>query len=197
MLIIKEDIIFRINSGDVKAFEQLYDTFYVYLRAVAMKYVYNSESAQEIVNDVFLNVWNNRESLIPPVNAYLVRSIQNRCLNHLRQQRTQEVPLSEVQEGLLSIREQQVMGESHPLAYLENKEFEEMIYGAVNTLPEKCRDIFVQYLYHNKTYDEIAHSNGITSSTVRVQIKIGLSKLRVLLGDYYPLFLLLFNFSEK
>ena len=70
MLIVKEDIISRINNGDAKAFEQLYTTFYVYLCAVATKYVYNSEAAREIVNDVFMNVWNHHSALIHPVNAY-------------------------------------------------------------------------------------------------------------------------------
>ena len=178
MLIVKEDIISRINNGDAKAFEQLYTTFYVYLCAVATKYVYNSEAAREIVNDVFMNV-------------------RNYCLNYLRDKRQQEVPLSDVQENLLSIQELQIDADPHPLAYLENKEFEEKIYRAVDSLPAKCRDIFVQYLYHNKTYEEIAITNHISSSTVRVQIKIGLAKLRELLGDLYPLFLLIFNFFEK
>ena len=185
MLIVKEDIISRINNGDAKAFEQLYTTFYVYLCAVATKYVYNSEAAREIVNDVFMNVWNHHSALIHPVNAYL------------RDKRQQEVPLSDVQENLLSIQELQIDADPHPLAYLENKEFEEKIYRAVDSLPAKCRDIFVQYLYHNKTYEEIAITNHISSSTVRVQIKIGLAKLRELLGDLYPLFLLIFNFFEK
>ena len=104
MLIVKEDIISRINNGDAKAFEQLYTTFYVYLCAVATKYVYNSEAAREIVNDVFMNVWNHHSALIHPVNAYLIRSVRNYCLNYLRDKRQQEVPLSDVQENLLSIR---------------------------------------------------------------------------------------------
>lgn len=194
---IREDIIIRINEGDIKAFEVLYSTCYVYLCAVATKYIFNAEVAREVVNDVFINVWNNRSTLTYPVWAYLIRAVQNRCLNHLRQQRLQTVPMSDVQEHLLDIQEQQIGKESHPLAYLENKEFEERIYSAVNQLPDKCRDIFVQYLYHNKTYDEIATCNHISPSTVRVQIKIGLSKLKDLLGDYYPLFLLIFNFPEK
>lgn len=197
MLIVKEDIISRINNGDAKAFEQLYTTFYVYLCAVATKYVYNSEAAREIVNDVFMNVWNHHSALIHPVNAYLIRSVRNYCLNYLRDKRQQEVPLSDVQESLLSIQELQIDADPHPLAYLENKEFEEKIYRAVDSLPAKCRDIFVQNLYHNKTYEEIAITNHISSSTVRVQIKIGLAKLRELLGDLYPLFLLIFNFFEK
>ncbi|RHJ95032.1 RNA polymerase sigma-70 factor [Parabacteroides bouchesdurhonensis] len=197
MFVVREDIIISINRGDAKAFEQLYSTYYVYLCAVATKYVYRTDAAQEIVNDVFLNVWNNHETLIHPVNAYLIRSVQNRCLNYLRQQRIQEVSLSEVQESLLNIRESQVEIESQPLAKLENKEFEEKIYVAVNKLPPKCRDIFTQYLYYDKSYDEIAKANNITTSTVRVQIKIGLSKLKELLEDIYPLFLLVFNFIQK
>ena len=194
---IREDIVTRINEGDIKAFELLYSTYYVYLCAVATKYIFNSEASREVVNDVFINVWNNRSTLIFPVQAYLIRAVQNRCLNHLRGQRLQMVPMSDVQEHLLTIQEQQISAESHPLAYLENKEFEEKIYRAVDSLPAKCRDIFVQYLYHNKTYEEIAITNHISSSTVRVQIKIGLAKLRELLGDLYPLFLLIFNFFEK
>lgn len=194
---IKEDIIARIKEGDIKAFEVLYSSCYVYLCAVATKYILNAEASREIVNDVFVNVWNNRSTLAYPVWAYLIRAVQNRCLNHLRGQRLQTISMSDVQEHLLTIQEQQIGEDSHPLAYLENKEFEERIYSAVHLLPEKCRDIFVQYLYHNKTYDEIAESNHISPSTVRVQIKIGLSKLKILLGDYYPLFLLVFNFLKN
>lgn len=194
---IREDIINRINEGDVKAFELLYTTYYVYLCAVATKYIFNSEVSREIVNDVFINVWNNRSTLVYPVHAYLIRSVQNRSLNHLREKCLQTVSMSDVQEHLLTIQEQQITIESHPLAYLENKELENEIYNAIDQLPKKCRDIFIQHLYHNKSYEEIAQIYNISQSTVRGQIKIGLSKLRELLGDFYPLFLLLFNFYKK
>lgn len=194
---IREDIINRINEGDVKAFELLYTTYYVYLCAVATKYIFNSEVSREIVNDVFINVWNNRSTLVYPVHAYLIRSVQNRSLNHLREKCLQTVSMSDVQEHLLTIQEQQITIESHPLAYLENKELENEIYNAINQLPKKYRDIFIQHLYHNKSYEEIAQIYNISQSTVRGQIKIGLSKLRELLGDFYPLFLLLFNFYKK
>jgi RNA polymerase sigma-70 factor (ECF subfamily) len=178
VIVIKKDIVDRINEGDAKAFEQLYAVFYVYLRAVATKYIYNAEVAEEIVNDVFLSVWNNRQSLAYPVNSYLIKAVQNRCLNHLRQKRYQEVSLTEVQEQLLSYHEQMIEQDSHPLAQLEHKEFEQQIRKAINTLPEKCRNIFIQRLYYNKSYEEIAKINQISLSTVRVQIKIGISKLK-------------------
>lgn len=178
MIVVKEDIVARINRGDTKAFEQLYSAFYVYLCAVATKYIYDAEIAKEIVNDVFLNVWKNHERLVYPANYYLIKAVQNRCLNHLRQKRVQEVSLTEVQEQLIAVQEQLITQDINPLAQLENKEFEQQVLDAVNKLPAKCRDIFVQHLYYNKTYEEIAQTNQISASTVRVQIKIGISKLR-------------------
>ncbi len=194
---LSKEIVNQINQGNTKAFKELYTTYYVYLCAVAIKYVYQPEVAQEIVNDVFMNVWNNKTQLIFPVKAYLVRAVKNRCLNHLSRNLSQEVPLTDVQEQLLKIQERLIDLEDQPLAYLENKEFEELIYEAVKTLPPKCRLIFEQYLYQNKSYEEIAKENDIATSTVRVQVKLGLSKIRAILGDFYPLFLLLFNLSEK
>ncbi len=193
MQTIDRNIITRINEGDNKAFEQLYTAYYLYLRAVATKYVFQRDLAKDLVNDVFMNVWNHRGSLTYPVGTYLTRSVQNRCLNHLRRQRTQEIPLSYVQEQLITIREQLISDDAHPLAYLENKEFEEKICQSIAQLPPKCRQIFEQYIYKNMSYEEIAQANQITTSTVRTQIQVGLSKLKDMLGHYYALFVMLFN----
>jgi len=195
---INEKTIESINKGDSRAFEELYSTYYVYLCAVATKYIYNAEIAKEITNDVFLSVWNNHGSIKFPVKPYLIRAVKNRCHNYIQRQRLeQEVSLSEVHDHLLHVQDQQIELEPYPLACLENKEFEEMISKAVNTLPPRCRSIFEQYLYQNKSYEEIARANNISQSTVRVQIKLGLSKLKDLLGDYYGIFILIFNFLEK
>lgn len=196
MLNLSKETIERINKGDAKAFEKLYSTYYVYLCSVATKYIYDAETAKEIVNDVFINTWNNRATLNDPVTPYLVRAVQNRCLNHIQRKRTQEVPLTDVQEQLLTIQEQAINADDHPLAWLEDKEFETFVANAINSLPAKCKDIFQQYLYQHKTYEEIAEANGIAPSTVRVQIKIGLSKIKELIYKYYR-FLIFFIFFEK
>jgi len=184
MLKLKEDdILIRVNQGDIKSFERLYSTFYVYLCAVATKYIYDAETAKEIVNDVFVSIWNNHTLLTAPVNAYLVRAVKNRCLNHLRQKRLEEVPLTDIQENLLHFREGLVGQPEEPLQHLEQEESQEKVLKAINLLPKKCRDIFIQYLYHNKSSEEIAAEQYISSSTVRVQIKIALTKLKPLLKD--------------
>lgn len=196
MLNLSKETIERINKGDAKAFEKLYSTYYVYLCSIATKYIYDTETAKEIVNDVFINTWNNRATLNDPVTPYLVRAVQNRCLNHIQRKRTQEVPLTDVQEQLLTIQEQAINADDHPLAWLEDKEFETFVADAIDSLPAKCKDIFQQYLYQHKTYEEIAEANGIAPSTVRVQIKIGLSKIKELIYKYYR-FLIFFIFFEK
>ena len=194
---IVKEVIQRVNNGDTKAFELLYSTYYVYLCAVAVKYVYKPEMAEEIVNDVFLNVWNNRSSLFYPIKAYLVRAVQNQCLSYYRKKRLDEIAVSDIKDYTVEIYEQLVYLDSSPLACLENKELANQISKAIDQLPEKCREIFIQHLYYNKTYEEIARMKNISSSTVRVQIKQGLSKLRVLLGDLYPVVCLLFDIFQK
>ena len=193
MIILKEEIIRKINQGDPGAFRQLYSAYYTYLCAVATKYIHQAEDAQEIVNDVFLNIWKNKVELTAPVGPYLIRAVKNRCINYITRQKMTEVSLTDVQEQLLTIQEEEVGKDENPLAYLENKELEELIEKAVKTLPPKCRTIFEQHLYQNMSYEEIAKENKIAASTVRVQIKIGLERIKTILGDHYPLFLLLLH----
>lgn len=193
---LNKEIIERISRGDIKAFEQLYSSYYVYLCTVATKYIYDPEIAKEIVNDVFLSTWQNRTSLKDPVTAYLIRAVQNRCLNHIQRKKMQEVPLTDIQEQLLTIQEQAISSEEQPLSYLEDQEFEKLIADAIDALPPKCKEIFQQYLYQHKSYEEIALTNGISPNTVRVQIKIGLSKISDLIKRYYPLLLFLIFFEK-
>ena len=80
--IVDEEVIRRINRGDTNAFGELYKAYYVYLCTVATKYVFDPEAAQEIINNVFLNIWHHRLTLSTPVTAYLIRAVQNRSLNH-------------------------------------------------------------------------------------------------------------------
>lgn len=166
--------------------------FFRYLCAVAVKYVYDPAVAQEITNDVFLNAWQLREQLVYPVNAYLRQAVQNRSLNYLRSLRMQEIPLTEAEKKLLRFREMQTGADEHPLASLENKELNELVAEAVSRLPERCRLIFTQKFYYGKSSEEIALECGLNASTVRVQLKIALTKLKEELKGVYPVWLLFF-----
>lgn len=189
---IDENVIRNIAKGEEKSFSLLYDSYYTYLNTVALCYIFNKDVANEIVNDVFINVWHKRTTLTYPIHFYLVQSVKNGCLNHIRSQRTTERVLSEHKKQLLDFQEEYILSNPTPLQYVETQEIEKEVLSAIAQLPEKCRLIFEQYLFNGKLPDEIAEDLLISVSTVRVQLKNAMDKLRVSLNHLICVLLILF-----
>lgn len=175
---INKDVIEQISNGSEKAFSELYSSYYSYLNAVALCYLLDKEIVAEIVDDVFINIWNKRETLSYPIHYYLVRSVQNGCLNHIRMQRAQQNVLDEHKDRMLAFQENYIHSTPVPLQYVEMQQTEEEIRMAVNQLPPKCKMIFEEYFYAGKTVDIIADDMGLTISTVRVQLKNATDRLK-------------------
>jgi RNA polymerase sigma-70 factor (family 1) len=189
---IDENVIRNIAKGEEKAFSLLYDCYYTYLNTVALCYIFNRDVANEIVNDVFINIWHKRSTLTYPIHFYLVQSVKNGCLNHIRSQRTNERVLSEHKKQLLDFQEEYILSNPTPLQYVETEEIEKEVLNAIAQLPEKCRLIFEQYLFNGKLPDEIAKDLLISVSTVRVQLKNAMDKLKISLNHLICVFLILF-----
>ncbi len=188
---INKDLIDKISDGEERAFATLYDSYYTYLNTVAIYYLFNRSIANEIVNDIFVNIWNNRANLTFPIHSYLVQSVRNRCLNHLRDSYTEERNRKEYTKQLLEYQEERILSNSTPLQYVETEEIGQIVLEAVKQLPERCRQIFECYFYQGKSVQEIEKELDINSSTVRVQIKNALDKLRVALPPHIFVWLLL------
>lgn len=178
---INEDIINRIKNGNEKAFSLLYKAYYTYLNTLAICYVFDKNTANEIVNDIFINVWYKRETLSYPIHSYLVRSVQNRCLNHIRAQKNQQNVLDKHRDQMLAFQENYIQSTPLPLQYVEMHQTEEEIRLAVKQLPSKCRIIFEEFFYAGKTVDRIANDMGVTVSTIRVQLKNATDRLKQVL----------------
>jgi RNA polymerase sigma-70 factor (family 1) len=191
---IDENVIKSIAKGEEKAFSLLYDCYYTYLNTVALCYIFNRDVANEIVNDVFINIWHKRSTLVFPIHFYLVHSVKNGCLNHIRSQRTNDRVLSEHKKQLLDFQEEYIISNPTPLQYVETQEIEKEVLKAIAQLPEKCRLIFEQYLFNGKLPDEIAKDLFISVSTVRVQLKNAMDKLRISLN--HLICVLLFFISQ-
>lgn len=181
--IVNEDLIKRINQGDEKAFETLYNSYFVYLCACANSYIFHPAEAQDIVNEVFVKIWCRRGELSFPIHPYLIRSIQNGCLNYLRSLRSRERIIDEYRELLLDCQEEYCCTECNPLQVLEQADLEHQVQNVISSLPDKCRTVFEQYLYSELTPQEIAEKNHISINTVRVHIKNALDKVREKLGS--------------
>lgn len=185
---INKEVIERINNGSEKAFSDLYKAYYSYLNAITVYYLPNGDAGREIVNDVFINMWDKKESLSFPIHSYLVRSVQNGCLNYIRTQRAQQNVLDEHKEQLLLLQEDYVLSTPAPLQYVEMHETEAEIRQAVNLLPPKCRLVFEEYFYNGKPVPYIAQEMDLTISTVRVQLKNAMDRLKVALKHLVLLF---------
>ena len=189
---IDEHVIRSLAKGDEKAFSLLYDCYYTYLNTVALCYVINRDAANEVVNDVFVNVWHKRTTLVFPIHSYLVQSVKNGCLNYIRSQKSIDRVLGEHTKQMLDFQEEYILSNPTPLQYVESQEIEKEVLKAIDQLPEKCRHIFEQHLFNGKSPDEIAKDLVISVSTVRVQLKNAMDKLKISLNHLITIFLILF-----
>ena len=171
---VSEKLIEQLNHGSTKAFDKIYHTYYLYLCAIAVYYVHDKRVAGEIVNDVFVSFWQNRHHITYPALPYLRRAIQNASISYLRSSAFNERIMTEQMEAL------------------ESSEMNEIILRKVEELPAKCRAVFKASLYEGKSYSEIAEEQNINVATVRVQMKIALTKLRESLGTPYMIAILMF-----
>lgn len=176
--LVDKAVVQQVNKGSEQAFAELYKAYYAYLNAVAIYYLQDKEVAQEVVDDVFLNVWEKRENLIFPIHYYLVRSVQNGCLNYIRSQRALQTALDGHRDEVLFFLEEHILSTSTPLEDVELKETEAEIRRVVDNLPIKMRAVFEAYFYDGKSAEEIAEEMNLSVNTIRVQIKNALDKLK-------------------
>ena len=120
--------------------------FLLYMIAIIVIYVYNSEAAREIVNDVFMNIWSSRGQLSFPIHNYLLRSVQNRCLNYIRTLHTRERVLDEYREELIAFQEEFCKNDNNPLQLLEIEELKSQVNTVIDSLSVKCRLVFERYV---------------------------------------------------
>jgi len=163
------------NPFSDKHFTELFDELYDPLCRYCMKLVMDSNAVEDIVQEVFLNLWKdwNRLADIKFLNAYLFRSVKNRSINYSRQQL--------VKNRFLPIDENHFFNgyRAVPTAndLLECKELESIIEKALINLPEKCRTIFLLKKFGDMSNLDIANHLNLSIKTIEAQMTIAIKKL--------------------
>lgn len=161
-----------IAQSDARCFRSLYDAYYAYLCGLAVSYIHDFESARELVNDVFLRVWERRTQLKYPPLPYLISAVRNTCYNYLRDhQKASEVSLSLLER----------IPDVPPFQEQEVEDLVRRIHLLSERLPGRCAEVFSLHFQEGLDAARIAARLGITPSTVRVQLKIALDKIREML----------------
>lgn len=172
------DLLARLHASDHAAFDQLFRQWYEAVVRSANRIVHDPGVAEELAQDVFLELWRRREALPDGSSpaGYLLQSVRNRALNHLRHLQVQKKSQVFV-EALHEPAEPADADSSH-------RELEQAIQEAIAALPPRTREVFLMSRERNLRYTEIAEQLGVTVKAVEANMSRALRLLRERLSPF-------------
>ena len=161
----------KIRLGDSTAFSYVFQKYYQALYQFAGRFVKDAQTAENIVQDVFVKLWTNRENCLitSSLKSYLYAATRNTALNFLSREKKQ---LST--EDLMSDRQDTT---ANPEERIIENEMIDGVHKAIEKLPEKCRYVYLMKRYDDLKYHEIAEILDISINTVKTQMKRALKSL--------------------
>lgn len=173
---------FPMRWNTERGFETLFRELFKPLYRYAFGLLEEEMQSEEVVQDVFLKLWQQREQITieTNINAYLYRSVHNQCMNNLNHEKV-KAKYSQFVKGSAPAYA------DSPLNAMQAKELQGVIKKAMLKIPEKCRTVFHLSRQDELSYREIAERLGISLKTVENQMGKALKILRTELKDYLPL----------
>ena len=165
--------------------------------AIARSYVRDLAAAEDIVSESFTAFWDRKDDIEikSSPEAYILRSVRNRCLNYLRDN-SRTVLAEGSSDPEVNSRIHTMMSE---ISILESGEMDAIYTAEVKSIfrkfladmPELSQNIFLSSRFEDLTYAEIAQKYGVTQRKVKREIQKALETLRISLKDYLPVLLLM------
>lgn len=178
-------ILENLKNSNQGVFEMVFNYYYSGLVVYADQIVKNTAVSEDIVQSVFMKLWETRHSLeIRSFRSYFIQCVKNRCIDYLRSQEVKnkfshhhsDLPLVEMPEDLWT-----------------KTDLDEIIHQAIDKLPPRCREIFIMSRIDNLKTAEIAEKLDLSGRTVETQISKALKILRVELADYLTILVFFLN----
>ena len=173
-----------LKNGDAKVFECIFRFHFQPLWEFACYYLQDREIAENIVQDVFLYLWQHKKKLKIDMDlkAYLYAAVKNKSLNQKRHRKVVK-ELAKLHVWLPDSIEM-------PDVRVHRMEIEKAVEKAIQELPAKRRMVFCMHRFEKLTYKEIAKIQGISTKTVETQMKRALLFLEKRLSHFLSCFLL-------
>lgn len=174
-----------IRNGDEQGFNRVFHQYYGPLTYFAQSILNDQETAEDIVEDTFVKLWERPEILFKPgsLKSYLYTTVRNASIDYLRKVKRLKAYSSEV-KTIKDVEEKPVL---HSIIEAETMH---MIYQALETLPPKCGQIFKMFYLEGKKLEEIATELNIALSTVKSQKGRAIQLLQKRLPELLLLFTL-------
>ncbi len=175
----EEPLLSRVREDDRRAFNRIYEQYWHKLYRAAYQRLRDREVAQELVQEVFANLWLRRADLCieKSLDRYLYRSLKYEVMNHFRAMAVRERYASQYLRGT-SGRDEATL---HLLSF---NELHARVEKEIGKLPEKCRAVFELSRHQGYSTVQIAETLNISPKTVEVHVGKALKMLRTGLREY-------------
>ena len=189
-------IIKQLQDGNEKVFEQIVREYWPRMFKFALIYTQNNETSQELVQDTFLVLWNNRAILKNNTNliTYLMVVLRNKCLNLLEQNRIRQLYIEEIDDETIYQRANLYVLQDEASQIVESEDLHKAIERALSKLPEKTREVFMLSRYDGLKNQQIAETKNISQKTVEYHISKALQILKEELPQEYWIWIFLIRF---
>jgi RNA polymerase sigma-70 factor (family 1) len=173
----EKEVLARLTAGDQDALTAIYTRHWQRLFISANNILKDKQACEDILHDIFLNLWLKREilNIQESLQAYLFMATRYQVFRYIKNN-------ASIREDLFENLEERLLT-TQPDNILQQKEITGIIKEVVDALPEKCRVIYKMSREQQLTHKEIAKQLNISSKTVENQLTIALRKLRIALGD--------------
>lgn len=160
------------KAGDRESFNQVFRRYYSPMVRFCVRYVADSDLASEIVQDLFVKLWSNREkiSFNTSFESYMLTSVRNSALTYINKERSHA-------EANLRIYSEE-SDNTDPSETLQSNNLEESYRKILKDMPEKRREVFLASRYDGLKYSEIAEKLGISQKTVEAQMSAAIKQLK-------------------
>ena len=177
----QQKLLKQIASGDEDALRRIYHYFYKRLLQFAFVLTKNKEAAEELVEDVFIKFWRNRENAnsVRNLNVYLYRATKNTCLNYLSSKANANITSP---FDALNI---ELQGPVCPEDLLIYQETYAKIKDAIETLPPRCKMIFKLIREDGLKYKEVAELLNLSPNTIDAQMTIAIRRIAFLMREEF------------
>lgn len=184
-------ILALLQENDERAMEQIFDAYYPYLVNTAYHVLMDEHQAKDLVQDTLFHFWSKRDTLNieSGLKSYLRRAVVNRSIDQIRRKKRFGVA-----EEFTDFN--QASNDSSTQELLETSDLKDVIFAAINTLPERCKLVFSLSRFEDLSHKEISEQLDISKKTIENQMTKALKTIRVAIHQYKNLtiFLIIYLF---